>query len=704
MKKHVLQTAEIPLTRRRTLVSPKISRVALAFCSVMSLFTILSQTSFAAEKLFTTVYLDAGGNTVPPANSVAARASSLTIVPTFDSSVTSHPQSANIQAAINAAIAVYQARIMTPVVVSIKFQTMNTGLGASSTYRVTKPYKEYRSFLLGHATSVDAMNSLQAVPPGSFNPVNSDLNMYLPTALGRAAGYFDSFPPMGSPDSTIGLNVDICNIAPTDNDPSKYSLSAVVSHEIDEALGFGSALNGLHNGDPTPTGPIYPEDLFRVDQDGVRSFNTNANMSAYFTTKVGYPSSLSLARFNQDENGDFADWYSPGGPFPQVQDAFTSPGTHATLGVEFRVLDVLGYQVKSPPPPNLVPLDGYDFQTIPTTAQVGAPLTIGVYGYNKGSGASAACHVGFYLSPSSNSAISFLIGKASLGALDVARGAYATLSENCPAVAPGSYNLHWVIDVDNEVTETNELDNYTTGSYPVTISAAAQKLSFASLPSAFPSTVAVGAPVSFSAVASDGSNNPVTYSWDFGDGTTALGATVTKSYSAAGIYVATVTAANGTDSASYDLSVTVTAAPILGVVAMLKFDFVHAGKDSLTLTGALPLGAGFVPGGLTANLSIGDFSQTFPLNSKGISSSRNSMFALKGKLSHGALTGDTATFVLKVKNQDLYGAFGSGLGLAKTGTSSVSLPVLLTVGDSAYQSNAIINYSANNKTGSGNLP
>jgi PKD repeat protein len=46
-----------------------------------------------------------------------------------------------------------------------------------------------------------------------------------------------------------------------------------------------------------------------------------------------------------------------------------------------------------------------------------------------------------------------------------------------------------------------------------------------------------------------------TYQWDFGDGNTGNGATTTHTYAAAGNYVATVTASNGTESRSATTSV-----------------------------------------------------------------------------------------------------------------------------------------------------
>ncbi len=123
---------------------------------------------------------------------------------------------------------------------------------------------------------------------------------------------------------------------------------AVTQHEIDEALGFASALNGLSNGAPAPTGPVFPEDLFRYDQNGSRTLTTDINAQAFFSINGG---ATDLARFNQDAGGDFSDWYSPGGQTPQVQDAFGTPGAKPNLGVELTALDVIGYDLTAAPTP-----------------------------------------------------------------------------------------------------------------------------------------------------------------------------------------------------------------------------------------------------------------------------------------------------------------------------------------------------------------
>jgi hypothetical protein len=275
----------------------------------------------------------------------------LVINPIWDSSITSDPNAATIMSTINAAIAVYQTRFADPVTVSIKFQETGSGLGGSSTFFGNISYSSYRSALVTDATTFSDSTALAHLPNVANNPVNGNANVSVTTANLRALGFAVS-PPAGSPDSTISLNTSIMNLDRLSINPSRYDLMAVVSHEIDEALGFGTALNGLANGAPAPTGPVWGMDLYRYDQLGARSFNTTLANQAYFS--IDGPTQL--ARFNQQAGGDFSDWFSTGPHTPQVQDAFGTPGAIPNLGVELTGLDVLGYNLLAVPEPSTLSL------------------------------------------------------------------------------------------------------------------------------------------------------------------------------------------------------------------------------------------------------------------------------------------------------------------------------------------------------------
>lgn len=270
----------------------------------------------------------------------------LKIIPSFDSSITSDPQAATIEATINSAISVFQGSYSDPIQVTITFQKVASGLARNDSYSQDFLYSEYLAALAVHATTADDATALAHLPGGPNNPVNGDTNVSLTLPLARALG-FSADPPPGQPDGIIYLNITNMNLSSSIVDTNKYSLFAAVCHEMDEVLGFASALDGLANGAPAPTGSVSPEDLFRYDTLGARSFTTDVNAASYFSLD----GTTQLARFNQYQGGDFQDWYSYyGGQTPQVQDAFGTEGTMPVMGVELRVLDVLGYTPQIPRP------------------------------------------------------------------------------------------------------------------------------------------------------------------------------------------------------------------------------------------------------------------------------------------------------------------------------------------------------------------
>jgi hypothetical protein len=274
----------------------------------------------------------------------------LNIIPTFDSSIALDPNSVNIETTINSAIDYYQNTFTThtvaPINVTINFREMSTGLGSSNTtlYKI-----QYSSFLaaLNGASSGDSTDAtaLGTLPNSGTNPVTGTSTINVKTAELRALGFNGAlFPPIGAFDGTIGLNTSITTPG-SPGSSSQYSLFAVTEHEIDEVLGLGSDLpGGGFFADPAP------EDLFRYDSLGNRSYTTNAAARAFFSID----GTTDLAQFdNQGDGGDYGDWQSnplPGGVQPRVQDAFATPGSNPTLATdvnspEIVALDAIGYNL-----------------------------------------------------------------------------------------------------------------------------------------------------------------------------------------------------------------------------------------------------------------------------------------------------------------------------------------------------------------------
>jgi hypothetical protein len=188
------------------------------------------------------------------------------------------------------------------------------------------------------------------VPIQTDNPVTTNANVNVKTAEAWDLGLISG--SSGENVGTVSLYTGIMNLSDAQNNPGSYSLFSTVSHEIDEVLATGSALDEVNDGGNSLTGPIFPEDLFRYDSSGNRSYTTSSGATSYFSID----GTDDLAQFNQVGSGDFGDWYSYyGGVVPQVQDAFATAGTSPNLGVELRVLDVLGYhRVIAVPTPEFV--------------------------------------------------------------------------------------------------------------------------------------------------------------------------------------------------------------------------------------------------------------------------------------------------------------------------------------------------------------
>ncbi len=269
----------------------------------------------------------------------------LVITPTFDSSITSDPNAAAIEGVVNQAINTYETRFSDPINVTITFQEMNSGLGSSNWWYYNISYQTFINALIADASTADDAIALAHLPHGATNPVDGSTSINVKTANLRAIGINGLNSGLaGGADGIIGLNTHITDIG-SPGTSGQYSLLATTEHEIDEVLGLASALppNSLIGNDP------LPEDLYRYDSAGNRSFTSNSSAKAFFSID----GTTDLAQFdNQNDGGDWGDWQSnprPAGVQPQVQDAFATPGAHPALGVELRALDVIGYNLVPEP-------------------------------------------------------------------------------------------------------------------------------------------------------------------------------------------------------------------------------------------------------------------------------------------------------------------------------------------------------------------
>ena len=362
----------------------------------------------------------------------------LVIAPTYDASITSDLNVGTIENTIQNTINLYESDFTNNLTVSIEFGEMSSGLGQNNTYSGTVSYSAYRAALAANAVTTNAQMAVNSLPVQAGNPANGNGNIdaTLPNlrALGFSGGGY--LPPPGQTDSIVQFNESIMNNTRTSIDPNKYDLQTVISHEINEVLGLGSGLDSVSTNATSTQGPIAPEDLFRFNQSGTRSYTTNSAAEAYFSINGG---TTQLARFNQDSTGDFGDWYSPGGQTPQVQDAFGTPGATPALGAEITALNAIGY---NPLLPNSVTINGTPgsasspngAQAIATANAPGVPnhtaQAFGGDAYGSGAGgyahATATDGVGGSFSPSAGSYTVSLGGSAGNNAGNTGASAVST--------------------------------------------------------------------------------------------------------------------------------------------------------------------------------------------------------------------------------------------------------------------------------------
>lgn len=225
-------------------------------------------------------------------------------------------------------------------------------------------------------------------------------------------------------------------------------------------------------------------------------------------------------------------------------------------------------------------------------------------------------------------------------------------------------------------------------------------------PSAAPNPAQTGQSVTFSAAATG--TGSIIYSWSFGDGTpTKSGASVSHIYSAAGVYSATVTFADGGGkSANASMLVTVTAAApgggggggsgTPGVLTVKKsqlhFNFKKASADSFTLTGTALLPADFKLDNQTGKITLGAFSATANLKGTHAGNTR-----IQLRLPHKKSTGNVLWNVsLTLKNQALFSTLNVP-GFTNANVSppvTVALPVTLNVNNTDFQTSLSLQYSA----------
>jgi hypothetical protein len=273
----------------------------------------------------------------------------LTIQATFDSSITSNPNAAAIEAMINRAISFHESLFSDPITIHIRFRYATTspdgtplsaGTISQSDFVVYQiPWSAFINALRADAkTSNDnlANASLPGAPlsasvkPSSANGRAVSLNT--PTAM-FANGTIGNGGPY---DGIVTLNSTAPYQFTRPVNTSNFDAQRATEHEVDEVIGLGSNAT---------VSDLRPQDLFSWSSAGQR--NVTSSGVRYFSINGG---STNIVNFNQLSNGDLGDWVS--GPCPQehpyVQNAFGCTGQFSDISStspEGINLDVIGYDL-----------------------------------------------------------------------------------------------------------------------------------------------------------------------------------------------------------------------------------------------------------------------------------------------------------------------------------------------------------------------
>lgn len=292
-----------------------------------------------------------------------------------------------------------------------------------------------------------------------------------------------------------------------------------------------------------------------------------------------------------------------------------------------------------------------------------------------------------------------------------------------------------------EVTPSDPGSSGTTASDAATIRNAPPEIS--STPFAAPNPAGVMHPVIFSASANDADGDAGTYMWTFGDGSTGLGASVSHAYVVPGTYQVTLIVGDGTATLPIlSLQVVVTTLPALigdgtdsdgdgfsdtfetqvgstpqsftatpmnnlpvsaaemQLLAIsktsIKLNFVKQNSDLISLTGTIPIPAGFVVTNQRLHLDIGGVVKSFTLSEKGISKAGGDSFKLQVKSKKGAVAAQASKFSMVLSRGTFSGALvNEGLtGDADVKNAARTVMFSLVSNGIAQQKPQALSYSA----------
>lgn len=264
----------------------------------------------------------------------------LTINATYDSSVTSQPNAAQIESAFAAAVDTLQSLYTNNATINITVYwgpggpfTNGIDLGRSFLTVFPTSYAQITNALFTSRASSADTDSVASLPP--TDPTGGG-PWWMPRAQIKVLGLpISGVSPNDSVnDGAVGFTSNVLYTLDPNNRAvaGEYDFIGVAQHEITEVL--GRITLGLQ----TNVG-FLPFDLFRFTNNAARNFDPNAN-NAYFSVDNG---ATALNFYYTNANlGDIQDWKS--GSTPDAYDAFVAEGVVLPISMaDIETLDVLGY-------------------------------------------------------------------------------------------------------------------------------------------------------------------------------------------------------------------------------------------------------------------------------------------------------------------------------------------------------------------------
>jgi len=262
-------------------------------------------------------------------------ASALTFNITYDASVTSATNAAQIEAGFAAAVQPFHDLYTNVATINLTIYWGATGpfadgisLGRSQFSLISSTYSAITNALRTHRASAADSNSVASLP--AVDPTGG-VSWLVNLAEARVLGLYPT--NNSSEDGAIGFNSDVNYTFDPNNRtvPGRFDFIGVAQHELTEVLGRCSYDLTTH---------FVPYDLFRFTNNGVRALSLDSTTNAYFSIDNGATSlKLFYTNFNA---GDIQDWKSSG--VPDSFDAFSSSNHLNPMStVDFISMDVLGY-------------------------------------------------------------------------------------------------------------------------------------------------------------------------------------------------------------------------------------------------------------------------------------------------------------------------------------------------------------------------